>query len=633
MNRIFKSLICVIVPALLSFGGMARAQLTQQNLATVSAVANYKSIQPGQSGLIGVVLQVRTGYHAQSSKPLDKNLIPLEVKFESSPTVEFSPPQYPPGVIETYPALGTISVYNGKVTIYVPFKVKADAAAGSTLKLAGSIKFQICNDRTCYQPQDRAISIELPIVAADVKAEPANADVFEKYRPTTGPATQAASNEITPPPPTPTVVVTDAPPKQGLTTLAAFGSALLAGLLFNIMPCVLPVLPLKAIGFYEAAEHKRSRAFALGLVFSAGIISVFALLACFVIVFKSFAWGDLFSKPGFIWGMVLVLIVLSIGLLGGWNLSLPLGVYTFEPRHDTFAGNYFWGVLTAVLATPCTAPLLPAVLAWALTHSTGIGVIVVIMVGVGMSLPYLVLSAMPELARRFPRTGPWSELFKQMMGFMLLASAAYFGAGRLIAGGNFWWAVTAVIGISGIFLIARTLQLSPRPRPVAISSIIAVVMIGSMFWWTRTVLASEANWEPYSTARFEELRSSGKPILVKFTANWCGSCQYVEGTVYRNPSVWRTLKADGFTALKVDLTLDDAPGKDLLLKLNPSGGIPLTAIWMDNKSPIQLESIYTTNDLLEALKQSKRIMESSGHSRIERSGESPTERAVAAAAP
>jgi thiol:disulfide interchange protein DsbD len=391
------------------------------------------------------------------------------------------------------------------------------------------------------------------------------------------------------------------------TTLGKFGLALLAGLLFNIMPCVLPVLPLKIVGFYEAAQHSRSRAFALGLVFSAGVISIFAILSLLVIVFKAISWGDLFSQGWFVWGISALLVFLAVGLLGGWNFSLPLGVYNFEPRHDTFGGNFFWGALSAILATPCTAPLLPGLLLWATQQQVAIGVLAVIMVGVGMSLPYLILSAIPEVARRFPRAGPWPELFKQMMGFLLIASAAFFAAGRVIPGPNYLWVMTAAVGAGSIFLVARAIQISPRVRPVSIASAIAVTMFAAAVFWTLRVKAGEANWEPYTDARFAELRSSGRPVLVKFTANWCATCQVVEGTVFHDQNVWREIKAENVAALKVDLTLDDAPGKNLLLKLNPSGGIPLTAIWRDDAQgpSIQLESIYTSNELLKALRSLK----------------------------
>ena len=263
-------------------------------------------------------------------------------------------------------------------------------------------------------------------------------------------------------------------------------------------------------------------------------------------------------------------------------------------------------------ATPCTAPLLPGLLLWASSQPAYVGVPAMLLVGVGMALPYLILAATPELAKKFPRSGPWPELFKQMMGFMLLAVAVYFAGGRLIHGPGFWWLVVAVIAIASLYLVARTVQLSPNARPVGIAATIAVVMLGGVMWWTARITgltspaasAPGASFVVYSDTAFRAARDAGKPVLVKFTANWCTTCQVIDGTVFRDASVWSAIKQRDVVALKVDLTDEEAAGKDLLLRLNPAGGIPLTAIFVPGREePIVLASIYSSAELLSALDQ------------------------------
>jgi thiol:disulfide interchange protein DsbD len=597
------------------------AQPGGQRAEISKAVVNVSGLKPGEKAMAAVVLDIFPGFHAQSRTPTQAYYIKFDAKLDPNPAVTFGEVVYPPGHVEEYPALGKLNVYVGRIVVKVPVQVKPDAPPGP-VKITGTLRYQICDDQVCFPPESSKFAIETKVVGKDEKVEAVEAELFEEEAPHEG--GDAARG--------PTAAATTAPaaaggsggtPAGGFSSAGlegsnwsfgyALGAAFIAGLLFNIMPCVLPVLPLKASGFYEAAGHSRARSFFLGLMFSLGLITVFGVLALFILVFKSFTWGSLFSKGWFIWSIVALLVVMAFGLFDAFTFRLPLGAYTFEPRHDTVSGNFLLGMLTAILATPCTAPLLPPLLLWASSQPSWLGVPAFLMVGVGMASPYLILSATPELARKFPRTGPWSELFKQMMGFMMLAAAAYFAGGRLVQGTGFWWIVVAMVAVAALFLVARTVQLSKNAAPVAVSSVLAIVMLGGVLWWTAQITGlgspayaaggdAKAQWVPYSTEKFEEYRKQGKPVLVKFTANWCATCQVVEGTVFKNPAVWDSLAKHDVVAMKVDLTEEGAPGNDLLLQLNPGGGIPLTAVFGPKlQQPILLSSIYKSDALLSAI--------------------------------
>jgi thiol:disulfide interchange protein len=598
----------------------APAALGVAKNASVTAMLNSSGVHSGQDAVVAVVMTIKPRFHAQSHTPRDPNLIALMVNVEASDAAKAGEVVYPPGKDEEYAALGVLNVYTGKVVFYVPLKV-SDSAKPGPLELKGSVYYQICDDNTCFGPEESPWSIETKVVAKGEAVEPNEPELFKSYKPastpatgrsTTAPTNQGASKNSGPPP----VALDQETPRWNL--FYALGIAFFAGILFNVVPCVLPMLPIKVLGFAEIAGNHRGRTVTLASVFGLGIVSVFAVLALLILVLKKITWGSQFSNPFFAWGMVIVLLAMSLWLFGFFTFNLPSGAYAFAPRHDTYFGNFLWGILTAIFSTPCTGPLFPPILLWARGQSTLVGVPALMMVGVGMAFPYVLLSAFPQAARRFPRVGPWSELFKQMLGFMLLGFTVFFATGRLTDSAMLWWSVVPVAVLAGAYLMARTVQLSREARAVGISSVLAVGMV------TATVLiacrfsgvfdqrpagvtgaASGAiAWVPYSDAALAAARQQGKIVLVKFTANWCFNCKLIEGNVYHDSDALQALRKYDVVTLKADLTEQHAPGEKRLLELEPSGGIPLTAIYAPGyDKPIQITSVYTTATLVNTLDQ------------------------------
>ena len=170
--------------------------------------------------------------------------------------------------------------------------------------------------------------------------------------------------------------------------------------------------------------------------------------------------------------------------------------------------------------------------------------------------------------------------------------------------------MTAVVAVAALFLLARTVQITKSAGAVAISSVLAVAMVGGAAWWSARVTGlgrpgrpgHQRDLDAVSTEAFESARKAGKPVLVKFTANWCATCQYIEGTVFTDATVWDELHRKGVTTLKADFS-EDNPEAEALLTLNPSGGIPLTAVYFPGRErPEVLASVYTSDTLLGVLK-------------------------------
>lgn len=606
--------------------------LAQPKHVNVSAVTNHSTVKRGQDAVIAVVFDIRKGFHSQSANPGNENAIPFVLTAQEADRIKLGKPVYPKGHDETYADGSKANVYSGRTVVYLPISVASDAKPG-LVKIAGQVDFQICDDKgVCFPPGQAKWALEM---AVGEKSVPANEEEFKAYKPgmtgserattpTTRKAPAAASGLIPWVPFSESLLndlrgsgtrVSGAPPvvaeeKRNWNTITALGVAFLVGLIFNIMPCVLPVLPLKAMGFYEVAQHHRGKTMLLAGAFSLGIILVFAALSLLVVVFAVIGWSQLIAKAWFAWTIVGILAVMGIGMFGFFTVNLPSSVYQFTPRHDTYFGNFLFGILAALLSTPCTAPLLPAVMAWAAAQPVALGVLAMVTVGIGMAFPYLVLSAFPELARKFPRVGPWSELFKHMMGWLLIASAVFFAAGRLFHSNAFWWSLAPVAVIASVYLMVKTLKITHKLRPVLISSAIVLLMTGSTvfiaaymtgaFTSSRGATGAGAGWDPVASA------GNGKPniVLVKFTAHWCLNCQTIEATVFHEQRTADALRNLGVVPVKADLTQEGAAGWPTLRGIEPSGGIPVTAIYVPGyEQPIKLTSVYSTDKLLDVLKQ------------------------------
>src|SRR5687768_6289098 len=285
------------------------AMMPQGDLAAVAAHLNFDRVQPGQQAVVAIVLDVQPGYHAQSYKPIQSFLIPFALTGLAAEPGTVYKPIYPEGHIENYPALvmegdpGDLSVYTGRAITYVPVQVSAEAQPGTTFTVRGKATFQICDDQNCFPPTDKGWEVSVPVVAAGEMVSSSNDELYADFDPSVWSSLQVAQGDAGP------AAVLSSGDGQAVVSLFGWSIdlttagiwlvlplAFIAGIIFNVVPCVLPVLPLKAMGFYEVAQHNRAKCLALGVAFSLGIALTFATLAVLVLVMGRFNWGELFSQ-------------------------------------------------------------------------------------------------------------------------------------------------------------------------------------------------------------------------------------------------------------------------------------------------------------------------------------------------
>jgi thiol:disulfide interchange protein DsbD len=232
-------------------------------------------------------------------------------------------------------------------------------------------------------------------------------------------------------------------------------------------------------------------------------------------------------------------------------------------------------------------------------------VALIMTVGVGMAFPYFVLSAFPEVARKFPRGGAGGEVVKQFMGFLLLATAVYFASPLIRAAASqeaVWWIIFAMIAAGSLFLLVRGIRVSKTMFGRVTAAVVAILILVPSTYAVRLLTMKPFEWQPYSPRALEQARAQGKTVLVEFTATWCGNCHYLEATVLKSHTIVQAVHDHDILMMKADVTDEGAAGRPLLAQLSPAGAIPLTAVYVPGApNPTQLTGIYDRAELKKVL--------------------------------
>ncbi|MGZ5000823.1 MAG: protein-disulfide reductase DsbD family protein, partial [Methylomonas sp.] len=357
-----------------------------------------------------------------------------------------------------------------------------------------------------------------------------------------------------------------APVSADLALPTALLLALAGGLILNLMPCVFPVLSIKALGLLQQAGHAPWRTRLHGWAYTAGVLLSFAVLAGILIVLKaggaSIGWGFQFQSPLFVLCLAYLMFAVGLSLSGVFSIGASItGIGSGLAARGGYSGSFFSGVLAAVVATPCTAPFMGAAIGFALSQSGLVMLAVFLSLGAGLALPYWLLSHWPALQRSLPKPGLWMETLKQGLAFSMYAAAAWLvwvlaqQAGATAVAGALAGFV-AIAFVAWLYQVSRTSAGPAGPiAKSAAASLLVATFAGSYF--TVDVPSDEPRqteitgntWQAYSAERLSQLRAEGKPVFVNFTAAWCISCLVNERVALGRDSVAQAFRDGGVVYL------------------------------------------------------------------------------------
>lgn len=358
--------------------------------------------------------------------------------------------------------------------------------------------------------------------------------------------------------------------------------ALLGGAILNLMPCVFPVLSLKALSFASSqlSQHKQH---IHGWAYTGGIVASFLLAAVIILVARgageTVGWGFQLQSPVFISLMVYLFFAMSLSLLGMFQLGTRLmGVGQSLTSGHGLRASFFTGVLAALVASPCTAPFMATALGFAITQPAYVALLVFAALGLGMALPFLLLSYSPALAQRLPKPGPWMEVLKQVLAFPLLLTCIWllWVLGHQV---NSDAVAALLVGATAIAFATWLWHKQPSTatghrllRLIAlICAALALVIAAQVRQFADP---PENEWVPYSAATLAELRAQDTPVFVNLTADWCITCLANDRVALNTDQVRNTAERLGVAMVKGDWT-NTNPEITALLKQYGRSGVPL----------------------------------------------------------
>ena len=497
---------------------------------------------------------------------------------KDAPKLSLSP-NWPAGVSHQDAHFGNTTVYFNELTL--PVSVDGDTQGMSSLAVVAS--FQGCQEGgLCYPLMTREAQIDL-----------------------TG---HGGTKVETAPNPAPEMPPASAQKAASLNVsfLYALLLALGGGLVLNLMPCVLPVLSIKAISLIESGENPARRRMH-ALMYTAGVLVSFAVLGAVIIALKT-AWGAHLQNPVVVAALALIMLAVALSMSGVVQFGASLGnTGSSLASRSGPAGDFFTGVLAVVVASPCTAPFMGTALAYALVAPITSAICVFLALGVGLALPFLAVGFVPALSRWLPRPGRWMETLKEVLAFPMYLTAAWLA-----------WVLANQRGADAVglllvaaVLLAMTLWWFERSRHRGGLSRALVVLLAL---FTLTPLYYLATLPPsvqaagtadgivaYSPEKLAELRKAGTPVFVDMTADWCVTCKANEHAVLNGADFKALLKRTGAVYMKGDWTNED-PAISAFLQEYHSPGVPLYVVFPKNGGAGQkLPTVLTFSLVAQAL--------------------------------
>ncbi|OQY34695.1 MAG: hypothetical protein B6241_03915 [Spirochaetaceae bacterium 4572_59] len=528
----------------------------------VSISLDSTNYQPGENGVLTVVYRFPQNFHQTKD---DAN---FKLSAGSLEGILFGSTVYPEGITEE----GLINYYD-EAEVKLEFFISENLSQGS-YKIEIQADFQLCDDQgVCYFPGSIPLEAEITVAG---KAVSHNSLLY--------------------------------------FLLLAF----MGGILLNLMPCVLPLLSVKALNLINQSQGNRRSIMNNALSYTAGIIASFFAISLVIIILQQsgalLGWGFQFQNPYFLIILISVIFLFSLSLFEVFVLLPPSGGLNKASKLSSrkgYMGSFFTGVFAVFVATPCTAPFLGAAMGFAFSQTPLVIISIMIATGLGLSLPFLILGFFPDFFKHMPKPGKWMDKFREFMAFLLMGTAVYLSSTLIRQIGDgfipfLWFLLILALTAWGWGWVARSAR--KRKFRLVLNTLGVAVIVFSAVWLlktpentgeARTYSSSlHQNWKSFSPEKIDKLRAENETVFLAFSASWCTTCKINERTVLYTDEADGLFESKNVHLFKADLTSTNEEAMEWIYSFDRAG-VPLYILYKPGEDPRILPEILSQS-LLES---------------------------------
>jgi thiol:disulfide interchange protein DsbD len=562
----------LILAQLILFPPAAKAA----NVVRASLLTDTFAVNAGEDIKLQLLLDTPEGWHTYYKEPGDAGL-PTRIEWKlpegfSAGEIEWpAPSKFSEGGLTTYG-------YSGQTILPVTLKAP-DKISEQSYNFVARAQWLVCA-QICI-PEEQIVSLEIP---AGKKTPADKAEAIKEASPV--------------------------PLSFGLdlfSLLATLTAALIGGIILNVMPCVLPILSLKALSLVKKSGHVRAHTAKYGIAYTLGVLFSFLIIALFIIGLQqggqAVGWGFQMQSPVFVGFLIYLLFLVGLNLSGAFYLPVIFGGLGRDISHgNSMRGSFFTGILATLVATPCTAPFMASAVGAALLLPPWAALMVFLTLGFGLALPFLLISIFPSLLRFLPRPGAWMEQFKEFLAFPIYASVVWL-----------LWVLGRQTGIDGVALSLCGLLLiifmiwvqkvNSRCNIFFRSFFLvaAMIMLMAIIFALGKINIVAGNSIPYSSRELSRLRDEHKAVYVDVTAAWCITCQLNKNIALDTKNTQAAFKDNDVTLMVADWT-NRNPEITSLLHSFGYNGVPLNVFYpKDGSAPIILPQILSEKIVIETV--------------------------------